>query len=133
MFTSDKSKLALKKFSTALGRLAEAVDASPSPLRSDAVLQRFEFTFELCWKALRIHLSENHGIEVASPKGTLKESFRLGLIEPGEEPSFAQMLEDRNLSSHAYDEQQALEIFNRVCHTHLGLLQNLRSRIEINT
>ena len=65
--TNEKTNLALKKFSNALGRLEEAVTAPPSPLRSDAVLQRFEFTFELCWKALRIHLSETHGIEVSSP------------------------------------------------------------------
>jgi nucleotidyltransferase substrate binding protein (TIGR01987 family) len=97
LYTSDKASLSLKKFANALRRLEEAVAAPPSPLRPDAVLQRFEFTFELCWKALRIHLSEHEGIEVSSPKGTLKEGFRMGLIEPTEEQPFTQMLEDRNL------------------------------------
>jgi nucleotidyltransferase substrate binding protein (TIGR01987 family) len=94
LFTSEKASLSLKKFAN--------------------VLQRFEFTFELCWKALRIHLSEQEGIEVSSPKGTLKEAFRVGIIEPAEERPVTQMLEDRNLSTHVYDEQQALEIFSRV-------------------
>lgn len=127
--TSEKAKLSLKKFSSALERLGEAVAAPPSPLRSDAVLQRFEFTFELCWKALRIHLSENEGIEVSSPKGTLKEAFRQGLIVDAEEQPFIQMLEDRNLSTHVYDEREALEIFNRVCNGHLPLLRGLLSRL----
>jgi len=50
---NDKGKLALKKFSQAFERLQEAVAEPPSPLQADAVLQRFGFTFELLWKALR--------------------------------------------------------------------------------
>src|SRR5262249_45427522 len=57
-FTNEKLELALTKLSKAVGRLAEAVMQPPSPIQSDAVLQRFEFTFELCWKALRIYLAE---------------------------------------------------------------------------
>lgn len=98
-------------------------------MRSDAVLQRFEFTFELCWKALRIHLAEHEGIEVSSPKGTLKEAFRQGLIEMGEEQPFLKMLDDRNLSTHVYDEHEATEIFNRVCDIHMPLLRALLLRL----
>src|SRR5262245_27861056 len=65
--TSGKTNVALAKVANALARLEEAINSPASPLQSDAVIQRFEFTFELFWKALRIHLSENEGIEVASP------------------------------------------------------------------
>lgn len=106
------------------------MSAPPSPLQSDAVLQRFEFTFELCWKTLRIHLSENEGIEVSSPKGTLKEAFRQGLIEEAEEQGFVQMLEDRNLSTHIYDERDAFEIFKRVSSVHMPLLKTLLTRLK---
>lgn len=129
MSTSEKTKLSLKKFSSALARLEEAVAAPPSPLQSDAVLQRFEFTFELCWKTIRTHLSENEGIEVSSPKGTLKEAFRQGLIGETEEQPFVQMLEDRNLSTHVYDEHETIEIFKRVSSRHLPLLKALLSRL----
>lgn len=129
MFTSEKTELSIKKYSRALGRLEEAVTSPASPLQSDAVLQRFEFTFELCWKALRIHLAETHGIEVSSPKGTLKEAFRHGLIENDEEKPALQMLEDRNRSTHVYDEPEAMEIFSRVCSAHMPLLKSLLSRL----
>jgi nucleotidyltransferase substrate binding protein (TIGR01987 family) len=128
--TSEKTKLSLKKLSSALARLEEAVSSPPSPLQSDAVLQRFEFTFELCWKTLRIHLSENEGNEVSSPKGSLKEAFRQGLIEETEEQLFVQMLEDRNLSTHIYDEIETIEIFKRVSSRHLPLLKKLLSRLQ---
>ena len=130
MFTSEKLSLALKKFSSALGRLDEAVGAPPSPIQSDAVLQRFEFTFELCWKALRIYLAETEGIEVSSPKRTLKAAFRHGLIENTEEQRFLQMLEDRNTSTHVYDERESLEIFARVRGSHLLSMKALLSRLK---
>ena len=102
---SEKLSLALKKLSNALERLDEAVVGPP--IQSDAVLQRFEFTFELCWKALRIYLAEAEGIEVSSPKGTLKAAFRHGLIRGTEEQQFLRMLEDRNTSTHVYDERES--------------------------
>ena len=130
MFTSEKLSLALKKFSSALERLHEAVGEPPSSIQSDAVLQRFEFTFELCWRALRIYLAETEGIEVSSPKGTLKAAFRQGLIQNTEEQRFFQMLEDRNTSTHVYDERESHEIFARVRDFHLPLMKALLPRIK---
>ena len=130
MFTSEKLSLALKKLSNALGRLDEAVAEPPSSIQSDAVLQRFEFTFELCWKALRIYLAEAEGIEVTSPKGTLKAAFRHGLIQGTEEQQFLQMLEDRNTSAHVYDERESHEIFARVRDSHLPSMKGLLPRIK---
>ena len=122
--------MAIRKLSSALVRLDEAVAAPPSSIQSDAVLQRFEFTFELCWKALRIYLAEAEGIDVSSPKGTLKAAFRQGLIEGPEEQQFLQMLEDRNTSTHVYDERESLEIFARVRDAHFPAMKALLSRIE---
>ena len=60
---------------------------------------------------------------------TLKEAFRQGLIEDAEEQPFVKMLEDRNLSTHVYDEHEAIEIFNRVRSAHMPLLRTLLSRL----
>ena len=120
----------MKTLSNALGRLDEAVAEPPSSIQSDAVLQRFEFTFELCWKALRIYLAEAEGIEVSSPKGTLKAAFRQRLIQETEEQLFFQMLEDRNKSTHVYDERESLEIFTRVRGSHLPSMKALLSRMK---
>src|SRR5947208_1125611 len=111
-------------------RLEEALEQPASPIQPDAVLQRFEFTFELCWKAVRIYLKENDGLDVSSPKGALKAAFRQGLIESKDEPKFLQMLEDRNTSSHVYDELEANEIFARVRDAHLASIKALLSRMQ---
>jgi nucleotidyltransferase substrate binding protein (TIGR01987 family) len=127
---NDKSKLAIKKLSQAFGRLQEAVAEPPSSLQADAVLQRFEFTFELLWKALKIYLAEKEGIEVSSPKGTLKAAFREGLIKSEDEETYLKMLEDRNASTHVYDQQEAGEIYARIRDVHLPPIKALISRLE---
>lgn len=33
-------------------------------------IQKFEYSVELCWKLLKVYLSEKHGIETVSPKLT---------------------------------------------------------------
>ena len=106
------------------------MEQPPSPIKPDAVIQRFEFTFELCWKAVRIYLQEQEGIEVSSPKGTLKAAFRQGLIRQEEELEFLQMLEDRNASSHVYDEAEANEIFARIRDKHWAAIQSVLARIQ---
>ncbi len=47
---SDKLTLSLRKLKEASARLEEAIAAPESPLQADAVIQRFEFTFELLWR-----------------------------------------------------------------------------------
>lgn len=65
----EKSKLELaqSKLANALERLEELMD---DPIDShkaiiDATIQRFEFTFELFWKWLRLLIKEK-GVEVLS-------------------------------------------------------------------
>jgi nucleotidyltransferase substrate binding protein (TIGR01987 family) len=56
---------------------------------------------------------ELEGIDEAkSPRSTLKEAFQYGLIEDGE--LWIDMLKDRNLTSHIYDESAALEIYEKI-------------------
>ncbi len=64
----------------------------------DGVIQRFEFNYELVWRVIKYYL-EYQELEVKS----LKEAFTIGLIENGDE--WIDMLNDRNLTSHVYDEE----------------------------
>jgi nucleotidyltransferase substrate binding protein (TIGR01987 family) len=47
----------LEQFDRALARLNEALAVpETAPLAIDGTIQRFEFTFELCWKAMQAML-----------------------------------------------------------------------------
>ena len=96
----------------ALDRLDEALAVSPDhPLAVDGTIQRFEFTFELAWKAAKDALTAE-GLEVMTPKAALRGAFGLGWL--ADEEAWLQMLADRNLSSHVYREEVAAEIYGRI-------------------
>ena len=127
--TKEETTYSLKKYKSALDRLAEAVQAASDndELKRDGAIQRFEFTFELLWKALKIYL-ESTGRICSSPRAALKEAFKQGFFE--DEPTFLEMLEDRNLSSHVYDADEAAAIFSRIKSDHLQAMQKLSKVLE---
>jgi nucleotidyltransferase substrate binding protein (TIGR01987 family) len=109
-----KLRAAFANLARALDRLAETQEADPddNDFLVDATIQRFEFCLELYWKTLRRTLLYE-GIDAApSPRGTLREAFRQGWL--GEEAVWLAMLDDRNRTSHVYDEQAAQAIYDRV-------------------
>ena len=102
---------AVQRLGDAYSRLKHGVDTAKDELGKDGVIQRFEFTFELLWKTLKIFL-EYEGINIKSPRESLKEAFRVGFIE--DEETCLDMFEDRNLTSHIYDEKLSDEIYKRI-------------------
>jgi len=112
----------ISKFEKAVNRLDEAVQSANDDLQIDGVIQRFEFTVELLWKSLKALLAYE-GIECYSPKNCAKEAFRAGIIEDDE--TILDMIEDRNASSHIYDEKSSREIFSRIKNRYLAYLKKL--------
>ena len=99
--------------------LAKLIIALNKPMEADrtnidASIQRFEFTIELFWKLLK-RLIENLGGEVSFPKEVLKEAYRANMIS--NEQIWLLMLEDRNQTSHTYDEELADKIYKNL-HTY---------------
>lgn len=114
-------------YQNALQRLNEgAVLPVDNAIVIDGVIQRFEFTFELAWKWLQVYL-RRQGVEVHGPRPVIKEAFSAGLLQDGE--GWINMLEDRNRTSHIYDESEARQIYQRITSLHLGLLQQLPAQI----
>ena len=97
-------------------RLKEALDVpNDNPIRTDALIQRFEFTIELFWKVFKDRL-EPLGIDVRSPSAAFKEAFYQGWMGQNDENDniWIKMLKDRNLTSHTYNEDLAQEIAERI-------------------
>ncbi|MEX0849756.1 MAG: HI0074 family nucleotidyltransferase substrate-binding subunit [Candidatus Dependentiae bacterium] len=80
----------------------------------DSVVKRFEISFDLLWKYLKEFLFEVHGIEVASPRKVIRESFAQGLFTEDEMNLLIKMCNDRNLTAHTYDEDHSAEVAERV-------------------
>jgi nucleotidyltransferase substrate binding protein (TIGR01987 family) len=124
-FAERKSEL-----QKAVKRLREAAAHPESDLVRDAVIQRFEFTFELVWKSLKLYL-ERQGLDCGGPRSTLKKAFTEGLIpSPDEADVWLRVLEDRNLTSHAYDEALATRIYRHVVQDYVALLGRMAETIQ---
>jgi nucleotidyltransferase substrate binding protein (TIGR01987 family) len=109
MSAGDRIPAALARLGRAVERLEEALRVpADQPLAIDGTIQRFEFAFELFWKATRLVLARD-GVDVATPRETLRAAFKAGWI--GDEAAWLAMLEDRNTSSHVYDETTARRIY----------------------
>lgn len=113
-----------------LQKLKESVsrDYKKDDIVLDATIQRFEFTFGISWKLMKIYLEYNGNLETKNPRKAIKESFKEGLIEDGD--IWIRMLQDRNKTSHTYDEETAIEIFNNVKEKYFYSIEELIESIE---
>lgn len=101
---------ALDKFVSAVDRYEEFKNEGFEDVYLDLIVKRFEFTYEMSWKALKRYL-EFLGFDVKSPRMTFKEAYTQQLII--DESIWLDMIEQRNLSSHIYDESEIKEILDK--------------------
>lgn len=104
-------KIKLEELKSAFFRLKEGVSEVENDLDRDGVIQRFEFTFELVWKAIQEY-ARLSGLEVVSPKDAFRVAADLKLIDSPED--WFTFLKDRNETTHLYSEDQAREIFSHI-------------------
>ena len=127
---TDKYNRNLKSLEKALLQLSDALEESESPIVRDACLQRFEFSYELLWKTLKVFLEEIHGVRAVSPRQVFKEAFALSIID--EELTFVEMIESRNTLSHTYNEEQATKIYVK-CADYLKAMKNVLAQLNKQT
>ena len=123
VMTVERIYLKWEDYHRTLGRLQTALEkyADTDDMYLDATIQRFEFCFELAWKLMKAVL-EYEGSEVNSPRSTIREAWKQGLIADAE--AWLDMMEKRNLSSHTYDENAAREIYREVKERYADLLES---------
>ena len=122
----DKLHEKYNRLTDAVSRLREALDDYKKyPLDSvrDGTIQRFEFCTELAWKTMREYLLDQGYTNINSPKEVIKQAFAFGMIKDNKE--WVDLLNDRNLTSHVYDEVTAKEIFERIENRHLTLFDEV--------
>jgi nucleotidyltransferase substrate binding protein (TIGR01987 family) len=123
----NENKYAWEKLEKAWEKLRDGARNAKDELEQDGVIQRFEFTFELFWKTLKIFLSRE-GFETRTPKDSLKEAFRLGWVES--EATCLTMLEDRNKTSHIYEKSMAQEILGRIKTDYISLIGKTLEKLK---
>lgn len=119
----------LELYLNALEKLKESLEVEPAPsIVRDGAIQRFEFTYELGWKLMKAYLEYQGITEGSTPREVYRESFRAGIIFNGE--AWLDMMTDRNLTSHTYDEKMADEIYSKIKNKHYDVLLEFSERMK---
>lgn len=123
----SKLEANLSQFKKAINRLEDVLKQEKNEFMRDSAIQRFEFTFDLAWKAIKTYLEENKGIICKSPKGCFKDAYEQGIIEYDE--FWMEMTDARNRTAHTYEEITAEEIYDLLPKT-LEYFQNLLDKLK---
>lgn len=88
-------------YNTLCRTLSRYEDAPDDEIVQMAMVQAFEFTFELAWNTMKDYL-ENEGFdEVKNSKQTIRTAFQAELIKDAE--GWMETIQKRNLASHTYN------------------------------
>lgn len=126
----DRYKITLKTLKKAIKSLKEAIKAPLTSISRDAVIQRFEYTFEMGWKAIKL-FGKREGFDCNSPRECIKIGYRMGWID--EPDNWFEMLKARNLTSHTYNEDVAQDVYKNIKKFPKiinALLKNLKETLE---
>jgi nucleotidyltransferase substrate binding protein (TIGR01987 family) len=121
------SKHKLTSFIKAMANLKSILAENKTPIVRDAAIKRYEICYELAWKSIQESL-RTEGMEVCkSPKGCFKEAFKQGWIV--DEQAFSEMVQNRNLTTHTYNENLADEIYDSL-ETYVHLFDSLLINLQ---
>ena len=76
---------------------------------------------------MKAHLAYE-GFEANSPRSSIREGFKTQLVEDA--AAWLDMLEQRNLAAHTYDEKMAEKLYRRIKEDFFPLLAQFKSVME---
>jgi len=92
------------------------------------LIQSFEFSFELAWKLMKDFLNSKGIIGIIGSKDAIRQAFSNGIIENGE--VWLDMIDSRNDTSHAYDEEIAEKVINDVSNLYIEEFKKLLATMK---
>jgi len=104
---------ALMQFSNAVS-IAE--ERQLTDLEQQGLIQSFEYTHELAWNVLRDYLLYQGQQQIHGSRDAVRLAFNTGLLENGD--IWMDMIRDRNQTSHAYNQEAAAAIAERIQHSY---------------
>ncbi len=99
-------------------------------MEQQGLIKAFEYTYELSWKTLQDLLKEKGYIGIVGPRPVIEQCFQDGYITNGD--GWMRMHKSRNLTSHTYDEQTAIEIVESIRGEYYYLIKNLVKKLEVD-
>lgn len=102
---------------------------SPDMIQQAGMIHFFEMAFELAWNTIKDYLQAQGYNDIKSPRSALKKAFEIDLIEDGN--SWLELLTNRNLTAHTYDEEKANEVIILLRQEYFPLLKVLYNTLKL--
>lgn len=116
-------------YQKALAQLTKFIEKEElNELETQGLIQAFEYTHELAWNLLRDYLRAQGNQDIYGSKDATRLAFKLELIEDGK--GWMDMVRDRNLTSHTYNEDTAEEIASNIIDQFFDLLVSLKIKMQ---
>ena len=120
----------LDNFGKALSQLDEACEQdSYTNLERAGLVQTFEFSFELAWNVLK-DLLFYEGYDIKVPREVIRKSFEVDYLDEEDCEIFLDALGKRNLLSHTYQEEVALQAETLIKGQYHPMLRRLYATLE---
>ncbi|MEG2919423.1 MAG: nucleotidyltransferase substrate binding protein [Clostridium sp.] len=124
----DFKYMNLKKAYNRLVEVSELYDGKNEIIR-DSLIQRFEFTYELTHKTLSEFMKYlGVTLENSFPRTIFKKAYINNLVS--NDLVWINLLEDRNATSHIYNENLADEVANRIVKDYVKAIGELVENLE---
>lgn len=116
--------------------LAALQHSLAAPIEDDrdlaGIIKGFEIVYELCWTMLKGRL-EQLGIPTQGPRDAVRKAWQNGLLpnDASIEDLWIEMIRDRNLTVHTYDEGFAREMVERIRSSYTPAFESLVESLSI--
>ncbi len=127
----EKLKHKFENFSKAFNQLCRFCQKeSLNEFELQGLIQCFEYTFELSWKTLKTYLEIQQSTKIPFVRDVIKIGYQTGIIN--DTKTWFDALQKRNLMSHTYNEELALEMEHLIKSQYLPIIQNLFDYLKNN-
>lgn len=118
----------LNNWTRALSQLSKFMEQKElNDLEKQGLIQSFEYNHELAWKTQKDFLVERGVTELYGSRDVAREAFNLGLFT--NHLAWMEMIKDRNLTSHTYNEEVTQKIIDHIVDDYYSEFQLLHQKL----
>ncbi len=96
-------------------------------LLREGLIQRFEYTHELAWNVMKDYAEYQGHVDVRGSRDAMRKAFEMNLIS---DKRWMESIKDRNETSHNYDEQESLNIYNVIVDVYYPLFCQFKEKMD---
>lgn len=120
---------ALNKLEKAVHLLHDTtgMDSDTIELLREGLIQRFEYTHELAWNVMKDFAEYQGYSDIRGSRDAIRKALEMNLII---NRVWMESIQDRNESSHNYDEEESVNIYRNIIEDYYPLFCDFRDKMN---